>query len=261
MATLHGWVTRTASLRLYQWLEIRLLRRFQRLCIVSEEQRAPLVQAGIETGKIRFVENGIDTDRFRPDAVPLPRAELGIPDDAFLFGAAMRLRGEKNPLGLIDAFEEATRGATKAWLVIAGEGPLRRQIEERARTLGVTSRLRLLGARNDLERFYTMLDCFVLPSLREGLPLALLEAMASARPVICTSVAQIPDVVSGLDVQLIPPGDKDALVSSLKRAMDQRPPLMQLRNRIESQYSVARMARDYAAVYQEVASRHEDLAA
>jgi glycosyltransferase involved in cell wall biosynthesis len=261
VATLHGWVTRTASLRLYQWLEVRLLRRFQRLCIVSEEQRAPLMQAGIAAGKIRFIENGIDTSRFRPDVVPLSRAEFGIPEDAFLFGAAMRLRVEKNPLGLIDAFAEATREVPQAWLVIAGEGPLHGPIEERARMLGVTSKLRLLGARNDLERFYTMLDCFVLPSLREGLPLALLEAMASARPVICSSVAQIPDVVSGLDVQLIPPGNKDALVAALKRGMDQRPPLMQLRSRVESQYSVARMARDYAVVYEEVASRHEKLTA
>jgi glycosyltransferase involved in cell wall biosynthesis len=106
-----------------------------------------------------------------------------------------------------------------------------------------------------------MLDCFVLPSLREGLPLALLEAMASARPVVCSSVAQIPDVVSGLDVQQIPPGDKDALIAALERALAVRPPARALRERVEAKYSVARMARDYAAIYEEVASRHESLAA
>lgn len=260
MATLHGWVTRTTSLRLYQWLEIRLLRRFQQLCIVSEEQRAPLLQAGIDDGKIRFIQNGIDTRRFRPDIAPLSRAEFGIPEQAFVFGGAMRLRDEKNPLGLIEAFAAATAHTPDAWLAIAGEGELHAQIEARAAALGVASRTRLLGARNDLERFYTMLDCFVLPSLREGLPLALLEAMASARPVICSSVAQIPDVVSGLDVQLLPPGDIPALTSALERALSTRTPQPELRARVEQRYSVDRMASDYAAVYQEVADRHAQLA-
>lgn len=259
MATLHGWVTKTASLRLYQWLEIWLLRRFQQLCIVSEEQRSPLLHAGIDGRKIRFIQNGIDTRRFRPDIAPLPRAELGIPERAFVFGAAMRLREEKNPLGLIEAFAAATAHAPDAWLAMAGEGELHAQIDARAAALGIASRVRLLGARNDLERFYTMLDCFVLPSLREGLPLALLEAMASERPIICSSVAQIPDVVSGLDVQLLPPGDIPRLSKALEQALSTRTPQPELRARVEQRYSVDRMANDYAAVYQEVAYRHEQL--
>lgn len=261
MATLHGWVTRTTSLRLYQWLEIRLLRRFRQLCIVSEEQRAPLLHAGVDAQKIRFIQNGIDTRRFRPDVAPLLRREFGIPEHAFVFGGAMRLREEKNPLGLIDAFAAATMQTPNAWLAIAGEGELHAQIEARVAALGVAGRVRLLGARNDLEHFYTMLDCFVLPSLREGLPLALLEAMASARPVICSSVAQIPDVVSGLDVQLLPPGDIPALTRALERGLSARPPQQELRMRVEERYSVDRMASDYAAVYEEVAERHEQFAA
>jgi glycosyltransferase involved in cell wall biosynthesis len=261
IATLHGWVTKGASLELYQWLETRLLRGFQQLCIVSEEQRAPLLRAGVDGEKIRFVQNGVDTRRFRPDVAPLPRSEFGIPDDAFVFGAAMRLSEEKNPVGLVEAFAALAPGAPQAWLVISGDGPLHASIEERAAALGVASRLRLLGARNDLEHFYTMLDCFVLPSLREGLPLALLEAMASARPVVCSSVAQIPDVVSGLDVQQIPPGDESALVAALRHALAVRSPAHALRERVEVKYSVTRMARDYATIYEEVASRHESLAA
>lgn len=259
--TLHGWVTQTANLELYKWLEIRLLFGFQQICIVSEEQRAPLLRAGLGNEKIRFIQNGIDTQRFRPATTPLPRSEFGIPEDAFVFGSAMRLSEEKNPIGLVEAFAALKTDALKPWLVIAGEGPLRGRIEERAEALGIASRLRLLGARDDLEHFYTMLDCFVLPSLREGLPLALLEAMASARPVICSSVAQIPDVVAGLDVQLIPPGDKAALETALARALLVRPPMRELSERVVARYSVSRMASDYAAVYEQLASRHEPLAA
>lgn len=261
VATLHGWVTRTTNLRIYQWLEIRLLRRFQQLCIVSEEQRAPLLQAGIGDDRIRFIQNGIDTDRFRPDVSPLPRATFDIPEDAFLFGAAMRLREEKNPVGLVEAFAHATRDATNTWLAIAGEGHLHAAIETRARELGVAERVRLLGARKDLEHLYPMLDCFVLPSLREGLPLALLEAMAAARPVIASRVAQIPEVVAGLDVQLIPPGDQPALSVALKQALTRRPPQPELRERVLARYSVTHMASDYAAIYDKVAIRHEQLAA
>lgn len=261
LVTLHGWITQAASLELYKWLEIRLLSGFQQICVVSEEQRAPLLRAGLDNEKIRLIPNGIDTHRFSPNAAPLPRSEFGIPEDAFVFGSAMRLGEEKNPIGLIEAFAVVGADAPKPWLVIAGDGPLRARIEERAKALGIASRLRLLGARNDLEHFYTMLDCFVLPSLREGLPLALLEAMASARPVICSNVGQIPAVVAGLDVQLIPPGDKGALEASLTRALSMRPPARELNDRVVARYSVSRMANDYAAVYEQLASRHEPLAA
>ncbi|HEX8777055.1 MAG TPA: glycosyltransferase, partial [Rhodanobacter sp.] len=99
------------------------------------------------------------------------------------------------------------------------------------------------------------------PSLSEGLPLALLEAMACERPVIASNVGQIATVLDGLDAQLVPAGNTDALADAMRRALSRRAPAAQLRQRVEERYSVARMAHDYANVYRALETGHGHLAA
>jgi glycosyltransferase involved in cell wall biosynthesis len=226
------------------------MRRFDRICVVSGTMPAALAKDGVAAAKIELIENGVDTMRFRPDLEPMPRAAHGIPADAFVFGSALRLSAEKNPFGLLDAFASVLKQFPRCWLVLAGDGPLHARVLAHARALGVERHVRLLGARDDLERFYPMLDCFVLPSFSEGLPLALLEAMAAARPLVSTAVGQVPDVLAGLRAALVPPGDNDALAAAMRSAIDghqgARP---DFRERVVERYSAARMARDYATIY------------
>lgn len=261
VATLHGWVTNTRSLCLYRMLELWMLRRVQRVCIVGEAMRQPLRDAGIATERIRLVENGIDTSRFRADGPALARSELGIPADAFVFGGVMRLSAEKNPLGLLEAFTRLAIETPQTWLVLAGDGPQRAEIEKCLRGSLVADRVCLLGARNDPERVYPLLDCFVLPSLTEGLPLALLEAMACERPVIASNVGQIATVLGDLPASLVTPGDTAALADAMYRILDRRALRPDLRQRVLTRYSVARMAHDYARIYRELEVRHVDQAA
>ena len=261
VSTLHGWITNTRALWLYRLLELRMLRRFQRVCIVAESMRQPLHAAGIPAERIALVENGIDTTRFRPDGPALSREELGIPHDAFVFGGVMRLSPEKNPTGLLDAFSRICVEAPQAWLVLAGDGPQRGEIERRLQGQRLAERVRLLGARNDPERIYPLFDCFVLPSLSEGLPLALLEAMACARPVIASAVGQVGSVLGGLEATLVPPRDVGALAGALRAALAVRSPAPALRRRVEARYSVARMAHEYADVYRGLGGWHGHRAA
>lgn len=256
VATLHGHIGNTRSLRLYNCLELWLMRRFNHVCIVSDEMRPSLAAADISSQRISLIENGIDTARFRPDVEPMSRAEYGIPADAYLFGGAMRLSGEKNPLGLIEAFARVAKEDPRAWLAIAGDGPQREAITLRADDLGITGRICLLGARDDLERYYPMLDCFILPSLQEGLPLSLLEAMAAERRLVSTAVGQIPAVVANLPVRLVPPANVPALASAMQAVLGERGPVPELRQRVVEHYSVSRMARDYAAVYRDLWKNH-----
>lgn len=261
VATLHGWVTNTRALWFYRLIELRMLRRVQRVCIVAESMRRPLREAGIPDERIVLVENGIDTARFRPGGPSLSRDELGIPHDAFVFGGAMRLSPEKNPLGLLGAFMRVAADAPHAWLVLAGDGPQRDECEVRLRNSGVGARVRLLGTRNDPERIHRLFDCFVLPSMSEGLPLALLEAMACERQVIASDVGQIPTVLSGLGARLVPAGNADALVEAMRGALSRRSPGAPLRQRVEERYSVSRMARGYAHIYRSLEPGHGHLAA
>lgn len=250
VATLHGHFSDSRSLRLYHALELWLMRGFERVCMVAAEMQPMLERAGVPGPQLSLVENGVDTTRFRPEVAPLARGDCGIPEDAFLFGSAMRLSEQKHPLGLLDAFAAVLKSEPNCWLALAGDGPLHAATLARAGELGIEGHVRLLGPRNDLERFYPMLDCFVLPSLYEGLPLALLEAMAVALPIVSTAVGQVPGVLTGLPAALVPPGDPRALGEAMRGALvagrTRRP---ELRQRVIERYSVARMARDYAALY------------
>ena len=261
VATSHGQFSSTTWLHLYHLLELSMMRRFERVCIVSAEMRPLLVRAGVREPNIRLIENGIDTRRFAPEAAPLARRDFDIEPGTFVFGAAMRLTEQKNPLGLIEAFARVAALAPDVALVIAGEGPMRDALKVRAAELGCSHRLRLIGARDDLERFYTMLDAFVLPSLYEGLPLALLEAMAAGVPIVATDVGEVRAVLDGFDGTIVPPADCVALADAMRNAMHQPRAGEALRRRVTERYSVQRMADDYSALYQDVWGRHARAAA
>src|ERR1700757_639348 len=97
VATAHGQFSSTPRLHLYHLVETRLMRRFERVCIVAEEMRAGLIRAGVRADAIRLVENGVDSDRFTPAARALARRDFMIGDEALVYGSAMRLTAQKNP--------------------------------------------------------------------------------------------------------------------------------------------------------------------
>ena len=248
VATAHGQFPGGWRMRAYHWLERRLQRRFDALCLVSATMAGDYGR-GTRT---RLIENGIDTTRFAPGQPPLDRASLAIPGDARVIGASMRLAAQKDPLGLIDAFSRIHADEPHALLVIVGDGPLRGALQQRAAELGIATRVRMPGARDDPERFYPLCDVFVLPSRYEGLPLALLEAMSMARPVVATRVGQVPAVLSGLEAECVEPGDADALAAAMRRALHGPATRPEYRQRVIERFSLERMARDYAAVYEAV---------
>lgn len=255
VATSHGHFASTTSLRLYNRLELALMKRFERVCVVSNEMLPVLSGAGVDPAKTELIENGIDTQRFNRHASPLEKSTLGIADDAIVFGSAMRLTEQKNPLGLIDAFAYVASQLPRAVLVVAGDGPLHDAMIERARERGVADRTHLLGARNDLDRFYRLLDVFVLPSHYEGLPLALLEAMACECAIVATAVGQIPAVLEGSSAAIVAVDDSKALAQAMIDAIGQ-PRREYLRARVVENYSVAHMTQRYASMYQAVWNEH-----
>jgi glycosyltransferase involved in cell wall biosynthesis len=255
VSTSHGHFPTTANLRLYNRLELALMRRFEHVCVVSKDMLPILARAGIDDKKTQLIENGIDTQRFNAQTPPLARSEFGIADDAVVFGSAMRLTEQKNPLGLIDAFAKAAERLPNAALVIAGDGPLRDAVTEHARERSVADRVHLIGARNDLERFYPMLDIFVLPSHYEGLPLALLEAMACERGIVATAVGQVPAVLEGTHAAVVTPSDMQSFASAMYDAIRQ-PRRDALRARVVERYSVTNMTQHYASAYHKIWSEH-----
>jgi glycosyltransferase involved in cell wall biosynthesis len=257
VATSHGHFPTTTNLRLYNRLELALMKRFEHVCVVSKEMLPVLARAGVDEKKTQLIENGIDTQRFDPSTPPLARSEFGIADDAVVFGSAMRLTDQKNPLGLVDAFARVRERLPNSVLVIAGDGPMRDAVEQRARERerAVADRVHLIGARNDLDRLYPMLDVFVLPSHYEGLPLALLEAMACERAIVATAVGQVPAVLEGTSAAVVQPGDTNAFTAAMYDAVNQ-PRRDTLRARVVERYSVANMTQQYACAYHDIWNEH-----
>ena len=155
-----------------------------------------------------LIANGIDTARFA--SAPAP------PSGSPRIGCVARLSPEKGIDRLLEAFAGVLRQVPYARLAIAGDGPARGQLEARAHELTLGGAVEFLGYREDVSPVLGSLDLFVLPSLTEGIPLALLEAMAAGLPVIATAVGGVPEVVEdGTSGMLVPPGD----AAALERAM------------------------------------------
>lgn len=149
------------------------------------------------------------------------RAELGLPDDMAVVGTVGNLVPKKDHRTLLDAFASVAEARERAHLVIVGGGPLETELREQARRLGVEARVTFTGQRPGVAGLLPAFDVFVLSSRHEGLPLALLEAMASQVPVVATVVGGIPEVVTdGDDGLLVPPGDVAALGTAMARILD-----------------------------------------
>ncbi len=173
-------------------------------------------QAGIPTGRLRLVGGGIDVERIQA-ARPVDRASLGVNETDPMVLWVGRLDPVKGLDVLIRAFSTISRD-TNAHLLLAGDGPLRDPLEKHARGLRLSSRVHFLGPRTDVPSLLKITDVFAFPSRTEGLPNALLEAMAAGCAIVTTDVPGCRDLIShGQSGLLVPFGDTQALAGAILR--------------------------------------------
>lgn len=190
--------------RAYRAAMRALLRRVATVVIGCTRRAAEYT--GVEASRVRVLPYGIDLTRFDSEAHPEAlRAELDIPQEVRIVGHCGRLEAQKNQRFLIDVFAQSLKRDPTLFLVIAGEGSLRQSLLERARRLGVEERVRLLGLRSDVPRLLCgLFDVFVLPSLHEGLPVALLEAQAAGLPCLISDRVNAETIVDRRRVRVAP---------------------------------------------------------
>lgn len=238
-----------------------LAARVSRYVAVSECVRNDVVKSNwfIKDSRVTAVRNGLDIALV--DAVSTRkeevRARLGVERDEFLFGTVGRLAPTKGHSFLIDAFQTICEKMPHSRLLIVGEGPLLGTLRRKTETLGLASRVLFPGYRDDVLELLRGLDVFVFPSLAEGLPLALLEAMASRLPVVASAVGGIPEIVGEGSGMLVPSRD----TVSLSRAMlemtlmqeEQRRTMgEEARRRVEKAFTVDAMCEGLQSVYDDV---------
>jgi len=231
---------------------------------VSEAGRLRYIQVGaVPSNKILYIPNGIDTARFQPNpnARQVVRDALGCPKEAFVWLTVGRLEPVKNHLNLLSAFQEVAAVHPHARLLIAGQGLLQAAIEQRIAELGLAAQVRLLGVRRDIPELLNAADAFVLPSLWEGMPLTLLEASATALPIVATDVGGNAEVVlEGKTGYLVPPKDVGALAYAMLRIMnlpeDDRVSMGQAgRKHIVQNFDLERVVDRWEALYGELLRR------
>lgn len=255
-----GW--RQLKGRAYETLDNMILRSCaDRVVAVSKQMRHTL-RDSYPPAMLTQIHNGIDLQKIRVrrsrDNV---RHELGCDDRTILIGTVGRL----SPVKGHDRFLRAARlildQEPNARFVIVGGGPLERELADLAAQLQIDQVCRLVGARSDVYDLMSAMDIFVLPSLSEGMPMAMLEAMALGTPTVATSVGGVPEVIrQGVTGLLVSPGDEPGLaVACLKLARDRERARVlgaQGKRLVEGEFSHEKNGRALIDTYRQVQRQH-----
>lgn len=229
-----------------------------RVIAVSEAVKDHLVRYDhIAPDHITVLPNAIDLRLFGAHDRIEVRRRLDIPPDAYLVGTVGRLEPQKGHVVLLQAMQELAAACPEARLLLVGGGSQEWPLRQVAKDLGLADRITFAGERRDVPALLVAMDLFVLPSLWEGLPLVLLEAMASGLPAVATRVGGVPEVVSdGSTGILIDPERPDQLAAAIMRCRNDRNGAARMaeaaRRWVEAHASIQAYARRLEALYLEI---------
>ena len=253
IATCHLWTRQTRAIRIYEFLDSLFLRHFDAVVAVSDLIGKEVRRAGIAPGKLTTIDNGIDLSPFESASPSLP-GELGT-DGRLLVGTVGRLVTQKGIRYFLMAAQQALEKHPDLLFAVVGDGPDRRDLEQLAGKLGIAGSVFFTGSRADMPQVYASLDIFALASLDEGMPMAVLEALASGRPVIATEVGAVAKlIVPGETGIMLQPADTGGLAQAILSLVD-NPELRERlgRNgkaRVYEQFSSRVMSRKYLQIYE-----------
>ena len=222
----HGYTQTDAKVRCYNHLDRWSLRAAYRVITVSSAFARDLAAIGVSPERIRVLHNSIDLDWLTPQRTEYSselRRRLNLSHADRVVLAVGRLSHEKAHDDLVKAFAQLHRARPtfRAWLLIVGDGPERAALEQLAVTLRVRERIIFAGQVSDPAPYYALADVMALPSLSEGSPLVLLEAMAAGIPIVATAVGGVPEMVAdGKSARLVAPRQPDALSEAIGQVLD-----------------------------------------
>ncbi len=211
---------------------------------------------GIPENKLALIRNGIDTERHSPGpADSNVRKAIEKFGMHTIIGCVSRLHRDKDVPNLIRAFHKlAVDQYPDVGLVIVGDGPERALVESLVESLGLSQRVLLAGVQTNVSQWLRAFDIFALPSRREGVPLAILEALSSGLPVVATSVGGVPEVIDDTVGLLAPRENPQLFADALTTLLDDRVTRNEMarnaRGRAVQDYSFSNMVDQYLAVFQ-----------
>jgi glycosyltransferase involved in cell wall biosynthesis len=254
VSTCHNWLDNDRKTFFYGEVDRLILRAYARVVAVSEDVRQRLLKSGVKAKKISMIRNGIDLRPFdRASAVVKDELAWGAYQVVGLVG---RLSVEKGVDIFMHAAARVLAHCPDAKFIVAGDGPDSAGLETLIDQLGIRGSVRLLGRRDDMPSLYASLDVMVSASRQEGLPIAILEGMASRLPLIATAVGEVPAVIlDGRTGVLVPTEAPEllaaAIIDLLRNPAKQERLGSAARQLVEDEFSAGRMTADYLRVYEE----------
>jgi len=250
ISTTHGWTASDLKVRFYEWLDRRLSKFFDEIISVSPALYDQARALRRHPQHCHLVLNAIDTAAFAARPVP-------VAADRIMLASVARLSQEKAHALLIDAMASLPE---QVHLTIIGDGPLRESLQVQTRRLNLQSRITFLGLRDDIPALLAQMDIFVMPSLREGMPMALLEAMAAGCAPVASAVGAIPEVLDGGHAGvLVPPGDRPALANALAELVGDHLRITRLgaaaSERVRCHYDLALLKEQLQKIYIQAAAK------
>lgn len=219
-----------------------------------------MAQIGVPEEKILTIYNGIDASLFQVDVDRKSLLkELGVSSSDKIVGILASLTEAKDHATLLNAFAQVVSKVPESVLLICGAGPLETTLKEQAESQGLIQRVRFLGVRRDVANLLKVFNVFVLSSVREGLPVSILEAMAAGCPVVATNIPGNAELVEhGRSGLLVSPRHPEKLAESIVRVLQDTEFSKMLaetgRKRVAEEFSFDAMIRSYLSLYEHMLS-------
>jgi glycosyltransferase involved in cell wall biosynthesis len=256
IAYVHGWTSENLKVELYNRLEKKLVRFADRIVPVSHNLGERLALGSDYAKKLSHIPNAVEPvapDKQFADV----RSQLGISETTLLLAVVGRLSPEKGHRYLLEALPTLLKACTDIKVVFVGDGQEREALLADIDRLCLKECVKLAGYQEDVSSFFNACDVLVMPSLSEGMPMAALEAMSFAKPVVATLVGGIPEVVvNGKTGLLVEPQNPAALAYALSDLLHNVERMKEFgcagRARVESEFGPAARVRSVDDLYQRV---------
>lgn len=254
--------------RFMDWVSERYVERF---IVVSDSLKRLMVEKrGIPDQKISRIYNGIELGEYKPNGKEVRsqksevRREFGLAKNVPVISAIGRMVWQKGFEYLMESVPPVVSSIPESRFLIVGDGPLRKELVALSRELGVNEEVIFTGFRSDIRDILAAVDLLVVPSLLEGFPMIILEAMAMAKPIVATNIDGITEqITNGENGILVPPKDPAALATAVIRLLVDKKSAqimgMASRKKVEQEFSVEKMVSETEKVYMALLDRHETL--
>lgn len=210
---------------------------------------------GVPPGKVLVIPYGVNLEKYKDGNGKAVKDELGLTENHKIIGMVGRLEPQKGHIYLINAATQLVKKYPQVKIMIIGEGKLRSDLEKRVAEEQLSTNFLFLGSRNDVPDLLNAMDIFTLPSLFEGLPNVILEAMAANKPIVATSVDGTKEAVVNNETGiLVPPKDPESLSNALCYLLENPEKLLEFgnnsRKRVENYFSLDKQVKSFANLYE-----------